>query len=161
MNAPVHAKAYNLPLRSKLLDWLEASPQKVASPQQWQWAEATSKQNVLEMQVYPRQRGKARQCLFGRLRRFGLFLCGVVAARYRLQRKCILFIAATSWRRHEHKAPSPSRHRYCLRVVSINKKTMPDKPPGTGFFIATHHPEYQVCPSRYRYPSAPRDSPQS
>ncbi|MCR4299593.1 MAG: hypothetical protein NUV75_12755 [Gallionella sp.] len=37
MNAPVHAKAYNLPLRSKLLDWLEASPQKVASPQQWQW----------------------------------------------------------------------------------------------------------------------------
>ncbi len=36
MNAPVHAKAYNLPLRSKLLDWLEASPQKVASPQQWQ-----------------------------------------------------------------------------------------------------------------------------
>jgi hypothetical protein len=36
MNAPVHAKAYKLPLRSKLLDWLEASPQKVASPQQWQ-----------------------------------------------------------------------------------------------------------------------------
>ena len=36
MNAPVRAKAYNLPLRSKLLDWLEATPQKVASPQQWQ-----------------------------------------------------------------------------------------------------------------------------
>jgi len=36
MNAPVHAKAYNLPLRSKLLDWLESTPQKVASPQQWQ-----------------------------------------------------------------------------------------------------------------------------
>lgn len=36
MNTPVHAKAYRLPLRSKLLDWLEASPQKVASPQQWQ-----------------------------------------------------------------------------------------------------------------------------
>ena len=36
MNAPVRAKTYNLPLRSKLLDWLEATPQKVASPQQWQ-----------------------------------------------------------------------------------------------------------------------------
>ena len=36
MNALVHAKAYNLPLRSKLLDWLETSPQQVASPQQWQ-----------------------------------------------------------------------------------------------------------------------------
>jgi len=36
MNAPVRAKAYNLPLRSKLLDWLAATPQKVASPQQWQ-----------------------------------------------------------------------------------------------------------------------------
>ena len=36
MNAPVRAKAYNLPLRSKLLDWLEASPQKVATTQQWQ-----------------------------------------------------------------------------------------------------------------------------
>jgi len=36
MNAPVRAKAYNLPLRSKLLDWLEASPQKVATAQQWQ-----------------------------------------------------------------------------------------------------------------------------
>jgi hypothetical protein len=36
MNAPVHAKAYNLRLRSKLLDWLEASPQKVATAQQWQ-----------------------------------------------------------------------------------------------------------------------------
>lgn len=36
MNAPVRAKTYNLPLRSKLLEWLDASPQKVASPQQWQ-----------------------------------------------------------------------------------------------------------------------------
>ncbi len=31
-----------------------------------------------------------------------------------------------------------------MRVVSINKKTMPDKTPGTGFFIATHHPECQA-----------------
>lgn len=36
MNAPVRAKAYNLPLRSKLLAWLEASPQKMATAQQWQ-----------------------------------------------------------------------------------------------------------------------------
>lgn len=36
MNAPVRAKTYNLPLRSKLLDWLEDTPQKMASPQQWQ-----------------------------------------------------------------------------------------------------------------------------
>lgn len=36
MNAPVRAKNFNLPLRSKLLDWLEATPQKMASPQQWQ-----------------------------------------------------------------------------------------------------------------------------
>lgn len=36
MNAPVRAKASRLPFRSKLVDWLKASPQKVASPQQWQ-----------------------------------------------------------------------------------------------------------------------------
>jgi len=36
MNTPVHAKIHRLPLRSKLLDWLETTPQKVASPQQWQ-----------------------------------------------------------------------------------------------------------------------------
>lgn len=36
MNTSIRAKAYNLPLRSKLLGWLEDSPQKVASPQQWQ-----------------------------------------------------------------------------------------------------------------------------
>lgn len=53
----------------------------------------------------------------------------------------MLFIAATSWCRHEPDAPSPSRHRYRLRVVRVNKKSMPDKAPGTGFFIATHHPE--------------------
>ena len=35
MNTPIHAKAYKLPLRSKLLDWLEASPQKVANAEQW------------------------------------------------------------------------------------------------------------------------------
>ena len=65
----------------------------------------------------------------------------VVATRYRSQRKCILFIAATSWCRHEPDAPSPSRHRYRLRVVCANKKSMPDKSPGTSFFIATPHPE--------------------
>jgi len=35
MNAPVHAKAYKLPLRSNLLNWLEASPQKIATAEQW------------------------------------------------------------------------------------------------------------------------------
>jgi len=35
MIAPVKAETYNLPLRSKLLDWLEASPQQVATAQQW------------------------------------------------------------------------------------------------------------------------------
>ena len=40
-----------------------------------------------------------------------VYLGYVVAARYRSQRKCILFIAATSRRRHEPSAPSPSRHR--------------------------------------------------
>lgn len=35
MNAPVRAIAYNLPLRSKLLDWLETNPQKSATAQQW------------------------------------------------------------------------------------------------------------------------------
>jgi len=68
----------------------------------------------------------------------------VVAARYRSQRQCILFIAATSRCRHKPNAPSPSRHRCRLRVVRVNKKTMPDKTPGTGFFIATHHPESQA-----------------
>jgi len=29
--------------------------------------------------------------------------------------------------------------------VRVNKKTMPDKKPGTGFFIATHHPEPKSC----------------
>lgn len=36
MNAPVRAKAYRLPLQSKLLDWLETNPQRVATAQQWQ-----------------------------------------------------------------------------------------------------------------------------
>jgi len=36
MNNIVRAKSYNLPLRSKLIAWLEASPQKVATAQQWQ-----------------------------------------------------------------------------------------------------------------------------
>ena len=36
MNAPVHAKAYHLPLRSKLLAWLDANPQHVATAEQWQ-----------------------------------------------------------------------------------------------------------------------------
>jgi len=31
MNAPARAKTYNLPLCAKLLDWLEASPQKIAA----------------------------------------------------------------------------------------------------------------------------------
>jgi hypothetical protein len=64
----------------------------------------------------------------------------VFVRRGRLQRKCILFIAVTSRRRHEQNAPSPSRHRCRVRVVCVNKKPMPDKTPGTGFFIATHHP---------------------
>ena len=36
MNGPVHAKAYHLPLRSKLLAWLDANPQHVATAEQWQ-----------------------------------------------------------------------------------------------------------------------------
>lgn len=36
MNALVRAKAYRLPLQSKLLDWLETNPQRVATAQQWQ-----------------------------------------------------------------------------------------------------------------------------
>ena len=68
----------------------------------------------------------------------------VVAARVCWRQKGILFIAATSRRRHEPSAPSPSRHRCRLRVVRANKKTMPDKNPGTGFFIATHHPGVKV-----------------
>ena len=60
-------------------------------------------------------------------------LCGVVAARYRSQRRCILFIAATSRRRHEPGAPSPSRHRCRVRVVRTNKKSMPDKTPAPAF----------------------------
>jgi hypothetical protein len=47
----------------------------------------------------------------------------------------MLFIAATSWCRHETKAPSPSRHRYRLRVVRINKKSMPDKTPAPAFSL--------------------------
>ncbi len=42
--------------------------------------------------------------------------------------------AATSWFRRETEAPSPSRHRYRVRVVCVNKKSMPDKTPCTGFF---------------------------
>ena len=68
----------------------------------------------------------------------------VVAARACCQQKCILFIAATSRCRHEPEAPSPSRHRCRVRVVRANKKTMPDKNPGTGFFIAAHHPGVKV-----------------
>lgn len=36
MNAPIHAKAFRPPLRSKLLAWLEATPQHVATTAQWQ-----------------------------------------------------------------------------------------------------------------------------
>lgn len=36
MNASVRAKAFRLPLRSKLLTWLEANPQHVATAEQWQ-----------------------------------------------------------------------------------------------------------------------------
>ena len=61
-------------------------------------------------------------------------LWGFVAAGICSQRKCILFIAESSWCRHETKAPSPSRHRYRLRVVHKNKKFVQDKPPCTGFF---------------------------
>jgi len=35
MNAPVHAKSYSLPFRSKLIDWIESTPQKSASLEQW------------------------------------------------------------------------------------------------------------------------------
>ena len=35
MNYPVHARAYRLPLRSKLYDWLSDNPQRVATAQQW------------------------------------------------------------------------------------------------------------------------------
>jgi len=35
MNAPVRARSYNLPLCSKLLAWLEVSPQKSATAEQW------------------------------------------------------------------------------------------------------------------------------
>ena len=57
------------------------------------------------------------------------------AAPYCLQQKCILFIAATSRRRHEPSAPSPSRHRCRLRVVCVNKKTMPEKAPAPAFSL--------------------------
>ncbi len=36
MNAPAHAKAFRPPLRSKLLAWLKATPQHVATTAQWQ-----------------------------------------------------------------------------------------------------------------------------
>jgi len=49
--------------------------------------------------------------------------------------ECILFIAATSRRRHEPSAPSPSRHRCRVRVVRVNKKTMPDKTPAPAFSL--------------------------
>ncbi|MDO9011626.1 MAG: hypothetical protein Q7U78_07430 [Gallionella sp.] len=35
MSAPVHAKTYDLPLRSKVIDWLETTSQKSATAQQW------------------------------------------------------------------------------------------------------------------------------
>jgi len=35
MNAPIHATHYKLPFYSKLIDWLEHTPQKVAPYQQW------------------------------------------------------------------------------------------------------------------------------
>ncbi|CAG1003358.1 hypothetical protein MTYP_03086 [Methylophilaceae bacterium] len=35
MNSAVRTKAYHLPLRSKLLDWIESCPQNVATAQQW------------------------------------------------------------------------------------------------------------------------------
>ena len=53
--------------------------------------------------------------------------------------------------RHEPKAPSPSRHRCRLRVVRVNKKSMPDKIPGTGFFIAAHHPGVKVRLGRFAF----------
>lgn len=59
----------------------------------------------------------------------------MVAARYCLQQKCILFIAVTSRCRHESEAPSPSRHRCRVRVVRVNKKTMPDKTPAPAFSL--------------------------
>lgn len=35
MSAPVHAQTYDLPLRSKVIDWLETTSQKTATAQQW------------------------------------------------------------------------------------------------------------------------------
>lgn len=35
MAAPINAKAYKLPLRSKLIDWIDSLPQKTAQSQQW------------------------------------------------------------------------------------------------------------------------------
>jgi len=61
----------------------------------------------------------------------------VVAARVYWQQKCILFIAATSRRRHEPKAPSPSRHRCRVRVVRVNKKPCRTKPPAPAFYCHT------------------------
>jgi len=57
------------------------------------------------------------------------------------------------------KAPAPSRHRCRVRVVR-DKKTMPDKTPVTGFFIATHHPECQAWSLRVLFivPARPSDS---
>jgi len=39
------------------------------------------------------------------------------------------------------------------------KKTMPDKPPGTGFFIATHHPESQALSLRVLFDCPPPTQP--
>jgi hypothetical protein len=58
-----------------------------------------------------------------------------------LQRQCILF----SRQRHGSGMKQLRLHHHATaivcRVVRVNKKTMPDKTPGTGFLIATHHPE--------------------
>lgn len=35
MNSPIHIKTYRMPLRSKLLDWLENNPQQMATAEQW------------------------------------------------------------------------------------------------------------------------------
>lgn len=59
----------------------------------------------------------------------------VVAARYCSQQQCILFIAATSRRRHKPSTPSPSRHRCRVRVVRVNKKPMPDNTPALAFSL--------------------------
>lgn len=87
--------------------------------------------------------GKARHCLFGRLRRFGLF-CEAWSLRGIVHSGSAFCL---SRQRHGAGMNQVRLRRHATAAVCgscASTKIHTGQNPGTGFFIATHHPEIQA-----------------